>query len=112
MPKRRIRDRLSAEHAATIDFPPQPTSSSPIFGGYPYGAQESDGPTRRGLRAGSHEHVPCVDCGHEHSELESEEEILDVDGGSEFGDEGRGPAMQFEPGSLQMTRRDGEYYGE
>jgi hypothetical protein len=99
MPKRRIRDRLSAEHAATIDYPPQPPSSSPIFG-YPYVQGEGE-VQRRGLRAGSHEQVPCADCGHEHSELESEEEEEDD----------RHPTMQFSPDSLQITRRDGDYYG-
>lgn len=111
MPKRRIRDRLSAEHAATIDYPPQPASSSPIFG-YPYATAEAEMLASqgggghyarpRGLRAGSHE--PCVDCGHEHGELSSDEE--DEDDG-----EHRHPAMQFSPDSLQMTRRDGDYYG-
>lgn len=102
LPKRRIRDRLSAEHAATIDYPPNPPSSSPIFG-YPY--VQGDGEVqRRGLRAGSHEQAPCADCGHEHSELESEEEDEDED-------DDRHPTMQFSPDSLQITRRDGDYYG-
>lgn len=48
-----------------------------------------------------------MDCGHEHSELDSEEEEEEDDDG----DHHRHPAMQFSPDSLQMTRRDGEYYG-
>ena len=82
MPKRRIRDRLSAEHAATIDYPPPPASETPIFGYpyteertvIPYGRETPMGRDRltRALRAGSHELVgrersePCADCGHEH----------------------------------------------
>ncbi|KIW04609.1 uncharacterized protein PV09_04357 [Verruconis gallopava] len=105
MPKRRLRDRLSAEHAASIDFPPEPQSSSPIFQ-YPYVQEGSDATQvqvqRRGLRAGSQEQVHCVDCGHEHSEVDSD---ADED------DEERLPTMQFSPDSLQITRRDGDYYG-
>jgi hypothetical protein len=111
MPKRRIRDRLSAEHAATIDYPPAQPSSSPIFG-YPYvqgegGEMPVQVQQRQGLRAGSHEQTPCTTCGHEHSELESEEE----EGLDDDHHNGRHLTMQFSPDSLQIQRRDGDYYG-
>lgn len=97
LPRTRIRDRINPE---TIEFPPQPESSSPIFA-YPYieeasyrlKEEETDPHRRLRLHNGS-----CLDCGHDHSEgdeLGSEEEIDDGE---------REVAMGFSPDSLSTLR--------
>jgi hypothetical protein len=103
LPKRRLRDRLSSEHADTVPFPPQAPSTSPIFG-YTYAQNDQERPERRAPHAASGSGQPCDDCGQNHSsELGAESEEDEEDDGQ------RG--MQFSPQSLQMTRRDGDYYG-
>jgi hypothetical protein len=102
LPKRRLRDRLSAEHQDALALPTQAPNSSPIFGGYPYTqSSERDRPERRPLRAGSGS--DNCDCGHDHHSDEGDSEEDDEDE--------RQRTMQFGPESLQMTRRDGDYYG-
>ncbi|KAF2430997.1 hypothetical protein EJ08DRAFT_207091 [Tothia fuscella] len=101
LPRRRLRDRLSAEHAeALASSTPQAPNTSPIFG-YPYA--HSDRPEHRPLRAGSSSDNPSCDCGHDHP---SEEGVSEEDD-----EEERQRTMQFAPESLQITRRDGDYYG-
>lgn len=103
LPKRRLRDRLSADQTDAITFPPEGPNSSPIFG-YPYTQSEQDRPTGRPLRAGSLSE-PCVDCGHDHGHSDGPGES------EEDEDDSRQRNMQFSAESLQITRRDGDYYG-
>jgi hypothetical protein len=106
LPKRRLRDRLSSDQTDAIPFPPQAPNTSPIFG-YPYVQSEKERPERRPLRAGSGSDVPaCLDCGQHHSsEIDVESEEDEEEPRLRHGD------MNFSPESLQMTRRDGDYYG-
>lgn len=69
LPKRRLRDRMSPEQAETIIYPPNPPSTGPLFN-FPYSASER---VSRALRQGESDHHTCH-CGHNHSEVESEEE--------------------------------------
>jgi hypothetical protein len=69
LPKRRLRDRMSPEQADTIIYPPNPPSAGPLFN-FPY----STGERSRALnREGTSDHHTCH-CGHNHSEVESDEE--------------------------------------
>lgn len=69
LPKRRLRDRMSPEQAETIIYPPNPPSTGPLFN-FPYSTGER---VSRALRQGDSDHHTCH-CGHNHSEVESEEE--------------------------------------
>lgn len=89
LPKRRLRDRLSSEQSDTIQLPPHPPNSSPIFG---YLGEHAE---HRPLRAGSGASIePSCDCGADHDEEFSEEDEED--------DRLR---------ALEMTRRDGDFFG-
>ncbi|KAL1606271.1 hypothetical protein SLS60_003673 [Paraconiothyrium brasiliense] len=69
LPKRRLRDRMSPEQADTIIYPPNPPSTGPLFN-FPYSAGER---SRTLNREGASDHHTCH-CGHNHSEVESDEE--------------------------------------
>lgn len=68
LPKRRLRDRMSPEQADTIIYPPNPPSIGPLFN-FPYATSERD---RTLIRDDRHHHT--CHCGHNHSEVESDEE--------------------------------------
>jgi hypothetical protein len=94
LPKRRLRDRLSSEQSDTIQLPPHPPNSSPIFG-YPYAQSEREHAEHRPLRAGSGaSNEPSCDCGADHSE--------------EFSDDDEEDDRQR---AMEMTRRDGDFFG-
>ncbi|KAL5407282.1 hypothetical protein PMIN03_007264 [Paraphaeosphaeria minitans] len=69
LPKRRLRDRMSPEQADTIIYPPNPPSTGPLFN-FPYSTGER---SRTLNREGASDHHTCH-CGHNHSEVESDEE--------------------------------------
>ncbi|QDS69566.1 hypothetical protein FKW77_008057 [Venturia effusa] len=95
LPKRRLRDRLSSEQADTIQLPPHPPSSSPIFG-YPYSTGEREHADHRPLRASSGASIEAAcECGAEHHREEFSEDD---------GEDDRQRAME-------MTRRDGDFLG-
>ncbi|KAF2179420.1 hypothetical protein K469DRAFT_730690 [Zopfia rhizophila CBS 207.26] len=72
LPKRRLRARLSPEQAESIVYPPAPPTSGPLFS-FPYSQIENRGNIRVGQRRGENDHHSCH-CGHNHSEVESDEE--------------------------------------
>lgn len=95
LPKRRLRDRLSSEQSDTIQLPPHPPNSSPIFG-YPYSTTEREHAEHRPLRAGSGASIEAAcECGAEHHQEEFSEDDEEDD---------RQRAME-------MTRRDGDFLG-
>ncbi|TLD36047.1 hypothetical protein E2P81_ATG02936 [Venturia nashicola] len=96
LPKRRLRDRLSSEQSDTIQLPPHPPTSSPIFG-HPYSTSEREHAEHRPLRAGSGASIEAAcECGAEHHQEEFSEDDEDDD---------RQRAMD-------MTRRNGDFLGE
>ncbi|KAF2807224.1 uncharacterized protein BDZ99DRAFT_489679 [Mytilinidion resinicola] len=73
LPKRRLRARLSPEQADSIVYPPAPPSSAPLFS-FPYSQLDKvSGVAASRVQRGDHEPHTCH-CGHDHSELDSDEE--------------------------------------
>lgn len=90
LPKRRLRARLSPEQAESIIYPPAPASTVPLFR-FPYSPEDHRGGKSVSRYRGDTDHHVCH-CGHNHSEVESEDDIED-----ERGDE-LGAAVPPSPG--------------
>ncbi|PSN60084.1 hypothetical protein BS50DRAFT_626357 [Corynespora cassiicola Philippines] len=102
LPRRRLRSKLSPEQIQSIEYPPAPPSTGPLFN-FPY----SSTPERssRPFERSNVDHHACH-CGHNHSEVESEED-----------DDERGPPLPSSPSyhysrnlpGKQLTQGAGAY---
>lgn len=78
LPRRRLRARLSPEQAESIIYPPAPASTGPLFR-FPYSPEDHRGGRSVSRYRGDTDHHVCH-CGHNHSEVESEDDIEDERG--------------------------------
>jgi hypothetical protein len=75
LPKRRLRDRLSAEQSKNLIFPPAPPLEPSSLFAFPYPAPPAPNPRELHAAAGGHvgEH-DCEQCGHDRDGLDSDDE--------------------------------------